>query len=69
MYLEMSNVDSASIEFVLTILPLIAQNLNILLFCFQQVSLWKETLEGKWTCISDVNKGQGQVKDSQDQAS
>ena len=24
-----------------------------------KVSLWKETLEGQWVCISDVNKGQG----------
>ena len=24
-----------------------------------KVSLWKETLEGHWVCISDVNKGQG----------
>lgn len=30
-----------------------------------KVSLWKETLEGQWVCISDVNKGQGQIKDSQ----
>ncbi|XP_074644859.1 protein SEC13 homolog [Tubulanus polymorphus] len=28
-----------------------------------KVSLWKETLEGQWVCISDVNKGQGQVVD------
>ncbi|CAC5417259.1 SEC13 [Mytilus coruscus] len=28
-----------------------------------KVSLWKETLEGQWVCISDVNKGQGQVTD------
>lgn len=33
-------------------------------FCLQ-VSLWKETLEGQWVCISDVNKGQGQVTDQQ----
>ena len=30
-----------------------------------QVSLWKETLEGQWVCISDVKKGQGQVTDGQ----
>lgn len=24
-----------------------------------KVSLWKETLEGQWVCISDVSKGQG----------
>lgn len=29
-----------------------------------KVSLWKEQLEGQWICISDVNKGQGQVKDT-----
>ncbi|XP_045166697.1 protein SEC13 homolog [Mercenaria mercenaria] len=34
-----------------------------------KVSLWKETLEGQWVCISDVKKGQGQVTDSQSQAS
>nr|CAG4651892.1 EOG090X07N7 [Triops cancriformis] len=25
-----------------------------------KVSLWKETLEGSWVCISDVNRGKGQ---------
>ncbi|XP_002741141.2 protein SEC13 homolog [Saccoglossus kowalevskii] len=25
-----------------------------------KVSLWKESLEGQWVCVSDVNKGQGQ---------
>lgn len=25
-----------------------------------KVSLWKESLDGQWVCISDVNKGQGQ---------
>ncbi|OWF51253.1 protein SEC13 homolog [Mizuhopecten yessoensis] len=30
-----------------------------------KVSLWKETLEGQWVCISDVTKGQGQVTESQ----
>jgi len=29
-----------------------------------KVSLWKETLESQWICVSDVNKGQGQLKDS-----
>ena len=24
-----------------------------------KVSLWKETLEGQWVCISDVSKGHG----------
>jgi len=24
-----------------------------------KVSLWKETLEGNWVCISEVNKGSG----------
>lgn len=28
-----------------------------------KVSLWKETLEGQWVCISDVSKGQGQLID------
>lgn len=32
-----------------------------------QVSLWKETLEGQWVCISDVKKGQGQVTDGPSQ--
>lgn len=26
-----------------------------------QVTLWKESLDGQWACISDVNKGQGAV--------
>ncbi|XP_019628172.1 PREDICTED: protein SEC13 homolog [Branchiostoma belcheri] len=26
-----------------------------------KVSLWKESLEGQWVCVSDVNKGQGQT--------
>uniref|UniRef100_K1R2G9 Protein SEC13 homolog n=3 Tax=Magallana gigas TaxID=29159 RepID=K1R2G9_MAGGI len=30
-----------------------------------KVSLWKETLNGDWVCISDVNKGQGQISDGQ----
>ncbi|XP_061195561.1 protein SEC13 homolog isoform X3 [Saccostrea echinata] len=30
-----------------------------------KVSLWKETLNGNWVCISDVNKGQGQISDGQ----
>ncbi|KAK3101474.1 hypothetical protein FSP39_003864 [Pinctada imbricata] len=30
-----------------------------------KVSLWKENLEGQWMCISDVNKGQGQITDGQ----
>ena len=29
-------------------------------FFFLQVSLWKESLEGQWVCVSDVYKGQGQ---------
>ncbi|XP_041348333.1 protein SEC13 homolog [Gigantopelta aegis] len=28
-----------------------------------KVSLWKESLEGQWVCISDVNKGQGQINE------
>ncbi|KAK7102150.1 protein SEC13 homolog [Littorina saxatilis] len=28
-----------------------------------KVTLWKESVEGQWTCISDVNKGQGQITD------
>lgn len=28
---------------------------------FCQVTLWKESLDGQWACISDVNKGQGAV--------
>lgn len=30
-----------------------------------KVSLWKESVEGQWACISDVSKGQGQVKASE----
>ncbi|KAL5014457.1 hypothetical protein ScPMuIL_008727 [Solemya velum] len=30
-----------------------------------KVSLWKESVEGQWVCISDVNKGQGQVTEGQ----
>ncbi|XP_046355207.2 protein SEC13 homolog [Haliotis rufescens] len=30
-----------------------------------KVSLWKESLEGEWVCISDVNQGQGQIGDGQ----
>ena len=30
------------------------------ILCSFQVSLWKETLEGQWVIVSDVNKGQGQ---------
>ena len=26
-----------------------------------QVTLWKESVDGQWACISDVNKGQGAV--------
>merc|ERR1712083_727386 len=29
-----------------------------------KVSLWKETMDGKWIRISDVNKGQGNVSTS-----
>jgi hypothetical protein len=29
-----------------------------------QVSLWKENVEGQWSCISSVVKGQGQTADS-----
>lgn len=29
-------------------------------FCLQ-VTLWKESVDGQWVCISDVNKGQGSV--------
>lgn len=29
-------------------------------FC-PQVTLWKESVDGQWACISDVNKGQGGV--------
>ncbi|ELU04892.1 hypothetical protein CAPTEDRAFT_149284 [Capitella teleta] len=31
-----------------------------------KVSLWKETLEGDWVCVSNVNKGQGYSKDAHD---
>ncbi|CAH1784700.1 unnamed protein product [Owenia fusiformis] len=30
-----------------------------------KVSLWKETLENQWVCVSDVNKGQGQLTEGQ----
>ncbi|KAK6176805.1 protein SEC13 homolog [Patella vulgata] len=30
-----------------------------------KVSLWKESTEGQWVCISDVNKGQGQISEGQ----
>jgi len=30
-----------------------------------KVTLWKETLDGQWTCISDVNKGQGAIEPSE----
>lgn len=26
-----------------------------------EVTLWKESVDGLWACISDVNKGQGGV--------
>lgn len=26
-----------------------------------QVTLWKESMDGQWACISDVSKGQGAV--------
>lgn len=29
-----------------------------------QVTLWKESVDGQWVCISDVNKGQGSVSTS-----
>ncbi|ESP04556.1 hypothetical protein LOTGIDRAFT_207505 [Lottia gigantea] len=31
-----------------------------------KVSLWKESTEGQWVCISDVNKGQGQISEDKD---
>ena len=33
-----------------------------------KVSLWKETIDGKWVRISDVNKGQGNVNSSNSSA-
>ena len=33
-----------------------------------KVSLWKETIDGKWVRISDVNKGQGSVNTSSSNA-
>lgn len=30
-----------------------------------KVTLWKESVEGQWTCISDVNKGQGLIAEGQ----
>lgn len=32
-----------------------------------KVSLWKETLDGAWTCISDVSKGQGTVRSGKEE--
>lgn len=29
-----------------------------------KVTLWKESVDGQWVCISDVNKGQGSVSAS-----
>lgn len=29
--------------------------------CFLQVTLWKESMDGQWACISDVSKGQSAV--------
>ncbi|XP_023240973.1 protein SEC13 homolog [Centruroides sculpturatus] len=26
-----------------------------------KISLWKESLDGQWVCISDINKGQGEM--------
>lgn len=37
------------------------QELNTLILIFLQVTLWKESVDGQWACISDVNKGQGAV--------
>ncbi|KAF3860541.1 hypothetical protein F7725_000796 [Dissostichus mawsoni] len=28
---------------------------------FHSVTLWKESMDGQWACISDVSKGQGAV--------
>nr|QBH74141.1 protein transport protein sec13 [Thermobia domestica] len=33
-----------------------------------KVSLWKENIEGQWTCISEVNKAQGQMAGSEQRA-
>ncbi|XP_788763.1 protein SEC13 homolog [Strongylocentrotus purpuratus] len=33
-----------------------------------KVSLWKESLEGQWVCVSDVNKGEGQSQTTQSPA-
>ena len=32
-------------------------------FVMLQVSLWQENVEGEWICLSDLNKGQSNVKD------
>lgn len=29
-----------------------------------KISLWKESLDGQWVCISDINKGQGEMTTS-----
>lgn len=29
--------------------------------CVLQVTLWKESVDGQWACISDVSKGQAAV--------
>jgi len=31
-----------------------------------KVSLWRESVEGQWICISDVNKGQGNTSAHQE---
>lgn len=33
-----------------------------------KISLWKETLEGNWQCVSDVGKGQGTISNSEQRA-
>ena len=61
------NVESSKFEFNYHYIC-ISLFSSIIMYLLMQVSLWKETLEGKWQCISDVKKGQGDVKESSDSA-
>lgn len=33
-----------------------------------EVSLWRENTEGQWTCISETNKGQGNLNNTEQRA-
>ena len=52
---------------VILLCPLLSGSTLVTVVSLYQVSLWKESREGEWVCVSEVDKGQQQQQQQQQQ--